>query len=140
MAKVPNAVEILPKIWTAWVGRKNVTDDRQTDDRRTTDGRAIAYSEREREFTFAKNRQCQCVFVGVFLYDRTLRELFPAKRPLVLTRSNFAGTQKYAAHWLGDNQSRWPQMAWSIVGLFSWFYVKAFCSWACSLGFSIKLE
>jgi len=29
---------------------------RQTTDRRqTTDGRAIAYSEREREFTFAKN-------------------------------------------------------------------------------------
>jgi len=28
----------------------------QTDDRQTTDGRAIAYSEREREFTFAKNR------------------------------------------------------------------------------------
>jgi len=27
---------------------------RQTDDRQTTDGRAIAYSEREREFTFAK--------------------------------------------------------------------------------------
>jgi len=27
---------------------------RQTDDRQT-DGRAIAYSEREREFTFAKN-------------------------------------------------------------------------------------
>ena len=43
MAKVPNAVEILPKIWTAWVGRTNVTDDR-----RQTDGRAIAYSERER--------------------------------------------------------------------------------------------
>ena len=30
------------------------TTDRQTD-RQTTDGRAIAYSEREREFTFAKN-------------------------------------------------------------------------------------
>ena len=26
---------------------------RQTDDRQTTDGRAIAYSEREREFMFA---------------------------------------------------------------------------------------
>ena len=50
MAKVPNAVEILPKIWTAWVGRMNVTDDRKQ-----TDGRAIAYSEREREFTFANN-------------------------------------------------------------------------------------
>ena len=38
----------------------SVTDDRQTDDRQTdrrqaTDGRATAYSEREREFTFAKN-------------------------------------------------------------------------------------
>ena len=60
MANVPNAVEKLPKIWTAWVGRTNVTDDRQTE-RQTTDGRAIAYSEREpefkreREFTFAKN-------------------------------------------------------------------------------------
>jgi len=40
MAKVPNAVEILPKILTAWVGRTSVTD------RQTTDGRAIAYSER----------------------------------------------------------------------------------------------
>jgi len=37
MAKVPNAVEILQK------------------NRQTTDRRAIAYSEREREFTFAKN-------------------------------------------------------------------------------------
>jgi len=33
MAKVPNAVEILPKIWTTWAGRTNVTDDRQTDRR-----------------------------------------------------------------------------------------------------------
>ena len=28
MAKVPNAVEILRKIWTAWVGRTSVTMDR----------------------------------------------------------------------------------------------------------------
>ena len=48
MAKVPNAVEIyqLPKY-----GARTL----QTTDRQTTDGRAIAYSEREREFTFAKN-------------------------------------------------------------------------------------
>jgi len=31
---------------------------RQTDDRQSTDGRAIAYSEREREFTFAKKPTC----------------------------------------------------------------------------------
>jgi len=54
MAKVLNAVEILPKIWTAWVGRTNVTDDRRQL-RQTTYGRATTYSEREREFTFAKN-------------------------------------------------------------------------------------
>jgi len=49
MAKVPNAIEILPKVSTACVGRMSVTDDR-----RQTDRRATAYSEREREFTFAK--------------------------------------------------------------------------------------
>jgi len=44
MAKVPNAVEKLPKITTAWVGCTSVTDDRQTTDRRAT-----ANSERERD-------------------------------------------------------------------------------------------
>jgi len=31
MASVPNAIEILPKIWIAWVGRTNVTDRQTTD-------------------------------------------------------------------------------------------------------------
>jgi len=40
--------------------RYRQTTDRQTDDRRqATDGRAIAYSEREREFTFAKTTRLQ---------------------------------------------------------------------------------
>jgi len=46
--------EKLPKILTGYVRCTNVTDDRQT-----TDGLAIAYSEREREFPFAKNRQAR---------------------------------------------------------------------------------
>ena len=49
MAKVPNGIETLPKFSIVSVGRTNVTDDRQTD------GRTMTYSEREREFTFAKN-------------------------------------------------------------------------------------
>ena len=36
MAKVPNAVEILPKISTARVRRTSVTDDRQTDGQQHT--------------------------------------------------------------------------------------------------------
>jgi len=48
MAKVPNAVEILPKISTA--ERISVYHERyrQTTDRQTTDGRAIAHSEHVR--------------------------------------------------------------------------------------------
>ena len=52
MANVLNGVEILPKISIAWVGYTNVTN-RQTTDDRQTDGRR--HSERQREFTFAKN-------------------------------------------------------------------------------------
>jgi len=47
MVNVPNGVETLPKVSMACVGRTNVTD-RQADVRRHN-------SEREREFTFAKN-------------------------------------------------------------------------------------
>jgi len=49
MAKVPNAIEILRKITIAWVGSARAL---LTTDRQTTDGRATAYSEREREFTY----------------------------------------------------------------------------------------
>ena len=61
MTKVPNAVEILPKIWTTWVGRRNVTD------RQTTDGRVIAYSEREREKTQIKTDHNQKTLDHVYL-------------------------------------------------------------------------
>jgi len=40
---------------TSAFGPRTVTFTLLTTDRQTTDGRAIAYSEREREFTFAKN-------------------------------------------------------------------------------------
>jgi len=51
MATVPNGIETLPKIKIARVGSTNVTDRRQRD------GREIAYSKGEREFTFTKKRQ-----------------------------------------------------------------------------------
>jgi len=37
--------------------RYRQTDRRQTTDKRQTDGRAIVYSEREREFTFANEKK-----------------------------------------------------------------------------------
>jgi alpha-glucosidase len=38
----------------------------------------------------------------------------PPRRPFILTRSGFAGIQRYAAVWTGDNQSWWEQMAQSV--------------------------
>ena len=48
----------------------NVTDRQQTDNRQTTDGRLIAYSDREREFTFAKN------YVSIFYRFRVVKRYF----------------------------------------------------------------
>eukprot|EP01060_Flectonema_neradi_P003893 TRINITY_DN12542_c2_g1_i1.p1 TRINITY_DN12542_c2_g1~~TRINITY_DN12542_c2_g1_i1.p1 ORF type:complete len:884 (+),score=136.78 TRINITY_DN12542_c2_g1_i1:126-2777(+) len=36
------------------------------------------------------------------------------KRPFILSRSFFAGTQRYAAIWTGDNQAKWSHMAASV--------------------------
>ncbi|XP_071506103.1 maltase-glucoamylase-like [Diadema antillarum] len=38
------------------------------------------------------------------------------ERSLVVTRSTFPGSGKYAGHWLGDNTSAWPHIHYSIIG------------------------
>ncbi|XP_045412485.1 sucrase-isomaltase, intestinal [Lemur catta] len=49
--------------------------------------------------------------------ERALQTVFPDKRSFILTRSTFAGSGHYAAHWLGDNTASWEQMKWSIAGM-----------------------
>lgn len=39
------------------------------------------------------------------------------KRPLVITRACYSGSQKYAAIWTGDNQSLWPHLQMMIPQL-----------------------
>jgi alpha-glucosidase len=39
-----------------------------------------------------------------------LRKLRPDERPLVISRSVWAGSQRYNMHWLGDNRSNWPSL------------------------------
>lgn len=43
-----------------------------------------------------------------------LRNAMPDRRPFVLSRAGFAGIQRYAANWMGDNASRWDHLWLSI--------------------------
>nr|XP_001504613.1 sucrase-isomaltase, intestinal [Equus caballus] len=49
--------------------------------------------------------------------EQAVQKVFPNKRSFILTRSTFAGSGSYAAHWLGDNTASWEQMEWSIAGM-----------------------
>ncbi|CAD7690944.1 unnamed protein product [Nyctereutes procyonoides] len=49
--------------------------------------------------------------------EKAVEKVFPSKRSFILTRSTFAGSGHYAAHWLGDNTASWEQMEWSIAGM-----------------------
>lgn len=44
-----------------------------------------------------------------------LRRAMPELRTFVLSRSGFAGIQRYAANWMGDNLSRWDHLRLSIA-------------------------
>ncbi len=44
-----------------------------------------------------------------------LREAMPELRTFVLSRSGFAGIQRYAANWMGDNLARWDHLWLSIA-------------------------
>ncbi len=59
-----------------------------------------------------------------------LEKLLPDKRPFVLTRAAFSGSQRYAALWTGDNSSVWEHLENSIpmllnLGLSGYSFVGA---------------
>ena len=46
-----------------------------------------------------------------------LRRLRPARRPFVISRAGFAGLQRHALHWTGDNTSWWEHLWMSMPQL-----------------------
>lgn len=57
-------------------------------------------------------------FYEAYVTHNALAEL-TGVRPVVLTRSSFAGSGKYTSHWLGDNTSTWDDLYYSIPGVLS---------------------
>ncbi|HEX4084453.1 MAG TPA: glycoside hydrolase family 31 protein [Chthoniobacteraceae bacterium] len=45
---------------------------------------------------------------------QAFQKLDPQRRPFILTRSGFTGTQRYSAIWTGDNDSNWSHLRMSI--------------------------
>jgi alpha-glucosidase len=67
----------------------------------------------------AKNHNTYGMLMTEATYDG-VRNLRPAERPFVLTRASYAGGQRYAAAWTGDNESRWDNLEmalWMSLGI-----------------------
>lgn len=62
-----------------------------------------------------------------------LAELRPGLRPFVMTRASFAGGQRYAVTWTGDNNASWEHLRLSIVQLLS-LSLSGFAWCGCDIG------
>lgn len=68
---------------------------------------------------------CLCVISMCNLKSLSLSSLCSAllsvtgKRGIVVTRSTYPSSGKWAGHWLGDNNSQWDQLYKSIIGTYT---------------------
>jgi len=60
-------------------------------------------------FSHARYHNQYALLMAMGTTDGLLHAM-PDKRTFVLSRSGFAGIQRYAANWMGDNQSRWDHL------------------------------
>jgi len=75
MAKVPNAVEISPQIWTVWVGCTSVTDRRQTDGWQRIANVNVSSRSLKTRHTSVSNNQEHCLSIGLHCSLRILDKI-----------------------------------------------------------------
>lgn len=75
----------------------------------------IVFSDGEKESTHAKIHNVYGHNMAKATYDGLKKDT--GKRPYVITRAAYAGTQKYSTVWTGDNQSLWPHLQMMIPQL-----------------------
>ena len=72
------------------------------------------------KFGEGDNKQTHAQYHNLYGHDEAVatyngaKENKPNQRPFVLTRDMYAGTQRYAALWTGDNVSNWEHLQMSI--------------------------
>lgn len=60
---------------------------------------------------FTSNR-----FIVLFVYISALQKI-TSERGIVITRSTYPSSGRWAGHWLGDNSSAWDQLYKSVIGV-----------------------
>lgn len=75
----------------------------------------VVFSDGEKASTHAKIHNVYGHCMAKATYDGLKKNT--GKRPYVITRACYAGTQKYSTVWTGDNQSLWPHLQMMIPQL-----------------------
>lgn len=75
--------------------------------------RDVVFYDEGQHSPYAKNRNVFALGMVRATYEG-LRRLRPNERPFIITRAGYAGVQRYATMWTGDNTSTWSALALSL--------------------------
>lgn len=57
------------------------------------------------------------LFFFLSIFNVSALQSATKERGIVITRSTYPGSGRWAGHWLGDNTAAWDQLAKSVIGM-----------------------